>query len=51
MKLWSAYTLNSLPKNKILHWSKFKALVDDKIKKKNNNICDSNFVFGKVKNI
>ena len=39
--------LNSLPNDKILHWSKFKAFADDKIdvtrKKKK-------FVFGSVEN-
>ena len=39
--------LNSLPNNKVLDWSKLKALADDKI-----NVTEKlNFVLGKVENI
>ena len=41
------FTVNSLPNDKILDWSKFKAFVDDKI----NVIEKFKFVFGKVANI
>ena len=45
MTFWSAF--NSLPRDKILDWSKFKALADDKI----NVTKRWKFVLGRVENM
>ena len=51
--LSKAFTLNSLPKNKILDWSKLKAFADDKlnaIEKLKFNVCWVENMVGKGEN-